>query len=162
MQHLLVPYDFNETARHALTTAVDLCRRLGGRITLLYVAHTEMVAETLMGLDAIQYLPRTLDAAPTPDAYAPSFEIDKIVAAAREKLQGCIEPDWSELSFELAVEEGRPADAIVEYAGQHDVDLIVMGTHGRGTVAHFFLGSVAENVVRSAPCPVMTVRSDGR
>jgi nucleotide-binding universal stress UspA family protein len=55
-----------------------------------------------------------------------------------------------------------PAFAIVEYAKGHDVDLIVMGTHGRGAVAHLLMGSVAERVVRIAACPVLTVRHPER
>jgi len=51
-----------------------------------------------------------------------------------------------------------PAEEIVQYARDHDIDLIVMGTHGRKNVAHLFIGSVAERVVRDAPCPVLTVR----
>ena len=52
----------------------------------------------------------------------------------------------------------NPAVAIVTYAKDAAVDLIVIGTHGRGGVAHFYMGSVAERVVRTAPCPVLTVR----
>jgi nucleotide-binding universal stress UspA family protein len=51
-----------------------------------------------------------------------------------------------------------PALTIVEYAQNHEIDLIVMGTHGRGALAHLFMGSVAERVVRLARCPVLTVR----
>jgi nucleotide-binding universal stress UspA family protein len=53
---------------------------------------------------------------------------------------------------------GSVAATIVEYAKQTHVDVIVVGTHGRGPVAHFFMGSVAEHVVRHAPCPVLVVR----
>jgi nucleotide-binding universal stress UspA family protein len=52
----------------------------------------------------------------------------------------------------------NPAATIVDYARAHMIDLIVLGTHGRGAVAHMFMGNVAERVVRSAPCPVLTVR----
>jgi len=55
----------------------------------------------------------------------------------------------------------RPADVILRYAEEQGVDLVVMGTHGRGGVERMILGSVAERVVRQAPCPVMTVRSSG-
>lgn len=51
-----------------------------------------------------------------------------------------------------------PALAIVDYAKEHGIDVIVMGTHGRGAFAHLVLGSVAERVVRFAPCPVLTVK----
>ncbi len=53
---------------------------------------------------------------------------------------------------------GAPFLAIITYAKEAPIDLIVMGTHGRGAVAHLLIGSVAENVVRKAPCPVLTVR----
>jgi nucleotide-binding universal stress UspA family protein len=52
---------------------------------------------------------------------------------------------------------GSPPVAIADHARREDIDLIVMGTHGRGPVAHLLIGSVAENVVRTAPCPVLTV-----
>ena len=52
--------------------------------------------------------------------------------------------------------------AIVEYARVEDIDLIVIGTHGRGALAHLVMGSVAERVVRFAPCPVLTVRHPER
>ena len=60
------------------------------------------------------------------------------------------------------VTANTPALAIVEFAKCHDVNLIVMGTHGRGAMAHLLLGSVAERVVRTAPCPVLTVRHPER
>ena len=50
------------------------------------------------------------------------------------------------------------AAAVVQYAREFDIDLIIVGTHGRGAVAHLLMGSVAERVVRTAPCPVLTVR----
>jgi nucleotide-binding universal stress UspA family protein len=58
----------------------------------------------------------------------------------------------------IVVTSSSPAFAIVDYAGEHGIDLIVMGTHGRGALAHLLMGSVAEKVVRLAPCPVLTVR----
>jgi len=56
------------------------------------------------------------------------------------------------------ITSNSPSVAIVDYAKQARVDLIVTGTHGRGAVAHLLMGSVAERVVRTAPCPVLTVR----
>jgi nucleotide-binding universal stress UspA family protein len=55
-----------------------------------------------------------------------------------------------------------PASAIVDYANGHGIDLIVLGTHGRGAVAHMLLGSVAERVARTATCPVLVVRHPER
>jgi nucleotide-binding universal stress UspA family protein len=58
----------------------------------------------------------------------------------------------------VVLTSASPAFAIIDYAGGHDIDLIVMGTHGRGGLAHMLMGSAAEKVVRLAPCPVLTVR----
>jgi nucleotide-binding universal stress UspA family protein len=58
----------------------------------------------------------------------------------------------------VVITASSPAFTIVDYAREHDIDLIVMGTHGRGAISHFLLGSVAERVVRLAPCPVLTIK----
>jgi nucleotide-binding universal stress UspA family protein len=63
---------------------------------------------------------------------------------------------------DFTVTAGSPAAAIVEYATGHDIDLLVLGTHGRGALSHLLMGSVAERVVRMAPCPVLTVRDPER
>ena len=55
-----------------------------------------------------------------------------------------------------------PAAAIVEYAKEHNIDLVILGTHGRGAMAKLFMGSVAERVTRYAPCPVLVVRAKKR
>src|SRR5262249_49264922 len=79
--------------------------------------------------------------------------------AIRERLLKIVTPqEQVEFNPQFVVRPGNPATEIVHYAEEHDVDLIVMGTHGRGFVAHVVMGSVAEKVVRTAPCPVLTVR----
>jgi nucleotide-binding universal stress UspA family protein len=71
--------------------------------------------------------------------------------------------DHRELHARAALETSdATADAIIDYAREHEVDLIVMGTHGRTGIEHALAGSVAERVVRGAPCPVLTVRSPER
>ncbi|HUK35586.1 MAG TPA: universal stress protein, partial [Vicinamibacterales bacterium] len=62
----------------------------------------------------------------------------------------------------LVMTSSAPAFAIIDYAREHGVDLIIMGTHGRGALGHILMGSVAERVVRLAPCPVLTVRTPER
>jgi len=68
---------------------------------------------------------------------------------------------FGDLDLTTAVEIGAPHSVILRYAGDHDVDLVVMGTHGRTGVERYLLGSVAEKVVRLADQPVVTVRPDG-
>jgi len=60
-----------------------------------------------------------------------------------------------------ATVEGSPTPGIIEYAQEHDIDFIVLGTHGRNALKQVLIGSVAERIVRQAPCPVLTVRPDG-
>lgn len=77
---------------------------------------------------------------------------------ARERLAALVRDRGWQLPVELAIRAGDPVRQITKYAQEQAVDLIVLGTHGRGPVAHMIIGSVAERVVRTAPCPVLTVR----
>jgi nucleotide-binding universal stress UspA family protein len=89
---------------------------------------------------------------------------EQIAADARRRLDEIlIDSDMSGPATVPAVMVATsPALAIVDYAKDRDIDVIVMGTHGRGAFAHLILGSVAERVVRFAPCPVLTVRHPER
>jgi nucleotide-binding universal stress UspA family protein len=78
---------------------------------------------------------------------------------ARERLEQLLTPEQrAEYSVVLALRSGSPFVEVVRYARDEGMDLIVLGTHGRGAIAHMLLGSVAERVVRKAHCPVVTVR----
>jgi nucleotide-binding universal stress UspA family protein len=78
---------------------------------------------------------------------------------ARERLDAVLPPDQRErYRAKAELRTGSPFVEIVRYARDEKIDLIIMGTHGRGPIAHMLLGSVAERVVRKAPCPVLTVR----
>ena len=72
------------------------------------------------------------------------------------------ETKGADVTAELHVIEGHAAKDIINFASTHDSDLIVMPTHGLTGIEHFLLGSVAEKVVRQAPCPVFTVKSFGK
>jgi nucleotide-binding universal stress UspA family protein len=76
---------------------------------------------------------------------------------ARERLAALV-PDHETSRSRMATVVGSPFYEIVRYAEEQQIDLIVIGTHGRGPIGHMLLGSVAEKVVRKSPCPVLTVR----
>jgi nucleotide-binding universal stress UspA family protein len=139
MQRILVPNDFSETSEAAVRYAIALARNFGARIHLLHVgdqARLDLETEFPLGLE------------------------DAVEDAVRERLLKILTPaEQAELKPQFVVLAGGPAAEIVRYAKDHDVDLIVMGTHGRGPVGHMVMGSVAEKVVRTAPCPVLTVRN---
>jgi nucleotide-binding universal stress UspA family protein len=84
---------------------------------------------------------------------------DEIEKESRQRLGSLLaETERTTFRAETALLAGNPFLEIIRYARAHNVDLIVMGTHGRGPIAHMLLGSVAEKVVRKSPCPVLTVR----
>jgi len=140
---ILVPTDFGETAETALFYAVELARQFHGELHLVHVCED----------------PMQLGGWP-PLASEPSPEIAEEAAALREQLRGLLPSvDPTQLKTEVHVILGQPPGvAISHYAAEHEFELIVMGTHGRGPLTHALIGSVAEKVVRSAPCPVLTIR----
>jgi universal stress protein A len=144
MKNVLVATDFGDASDTALTYGRALARTFGARLHLLHV--TENVFMKAMG----------------GDAYITVFpEIQKdIDDAARTELRARVDADTPTTVALLT--SNAPATSIVEYAKAEGIDLIVVGTHGRGAVAHLLMGSVAERVVRTAPCPVLTVRQSER
>ena len=141
VQHVLVPIDFSATADRALTYAIALAQQLQARLTLLHV---------------LDMTPVTMDEM-TPGVaatYLDDLETDAqhLLQASRERVQR------AGLQAESLLVQGTPTQTIVDTAGEQGVDLIIMGTHGRTGLAHVFLGSVAEHVVRQGPCPVLVVR----
>lgn len=158
MKNILVPTDFSESATAALEQAAQLARLTGGRVTLLYVLFVEKIRENLLGLDALEHLARAVDMPTDAETYSASGGAGRLRDAAEQKLSEAVAAVAAPPTIETAIAEGRPSVEIVAYAAEHAIDLIVMGTHGRGTLGRAFLGSVADNVIRQAACPVMVVR----
>jgi nucleotide-binding universal stress UspA family protein len=140
---ILVPTDFSAPSRKALAHGQALARVFGG---YLYVLHSieEVIAQGWSGYAFPAVLP-PLRAEAT--------------AEARRRLEEAVpECERQDPPTEFVIRHGEPVEQIVRFAEERGVDVIVMGTHGRGGVAHLLLGSVAERVVREAPCAVLTVR----
>jgi universal stress protein A len=141
---ILVPTDFSETSDAALRYARMLAETFGASLHLVH-AFEDPYAAGAIAPEVYGTIPQELrDSALQ---LANSHLEERLPAADRERFRGT-----------TAVVMGAPASAIVKYATETGIDLIVMGTHGRGGVAHLLLGSVAERVVRSARCPVLSVR----
>jgi nucleotide-binding universal stress UspA family protein len=142
INNILVATDFGEAADSALDYGRELAARFGATLHVLHVAEEVAIA---FGAEAYS-------------AILPEMQ-EEVEAAARRRLHELtIDSDASGPRTTTAIRTGPAVYAIVDYAREHGIDLIVMGTHGRGAVAHLVLGSVAERVVRLAPCPVLTVR----
>jgi nucleotide-binding universal stress UspA family protein len=145
LTRILVPTDFSAPADAALTYAKSLATTLGASLHLVHV-FTDPYAV----------------AAYAPEVYAPvpSEVRERAIEDALDRLAARLD-DTREPQFKgsRTLLTGITANQIVALAEKHDIDLIVMGTHGRRGVAHLLMGSVAEHVVRIATCPVLTVRA---
>jgi nucleotide-binding universal stress UspA family protein len=136
-QDIVVPTDYGEAAQRAADLACELARQFRARLTLLHVWSV-----------------------PTP-AYAErvSLPIEEMQAGAQRALEieaARLRPKFP--AIESLLIRGQPWSAIVEAVTEHGFDLVVMGTHGRRGVERFFVGSVADRVVRTSHVPVLTVR----
>ena len=135
---------FSEDANQALAYAIALASKLGARVTLLHV----MQSPPWGGVDMDVTLP-----------HAYSQFIQHLEAEVTHRMQACLERVTARgLEGEMAVVHGEPFQEILDTAKKQQVDLSIMGTHGRTGLQHVLLGSVAEKVVRLAPCPVLVVR----
>jgi nucleotide-binding universal stress UspA family protein len=133
---LLHPTDFSERSTYAFHLACALARDYGARLVLLHVTTTPTIGYG-EGL-----LP------PDPELF---------VQEAREQLHRLAVPDGN-VRAEHRLEEGEPVTEILRVAQEIHADLIVLGTHGRAGLGRLLMGSVAEQVVRKATCPVLTVK----
>jgi nucleotide-binding universal stress UspA family protein len=147
LKKVLVATDFSESADAALAYGRALARTFGATLHVLHVADDMYVR---FGGDAYA-------------AVLPELQQD-VERQAKDRLaQLLVDDDSIPLPTEaVVITADATAPAIVNYAAKADIDLIVVGTHGRGAVAHLLMGSVAERVVRTAHCPVLTVRHPER
>jgi len=143
LKNILVATDFGEAADAALAYGRELARTFDSALHVLNVADDVYVR---LGGDA--YV-----------AVLPDLQKD-LEAEAKKQLDALlVDNDPKPLPIKKVVlTSSATAAAIVQYARDRNIDLIIVGTHGRGAVAHLLMGSVAERVVRTAPCPVLTVR----
>ena len=143
LKKILVATDFGEASDAALNYGRDLARTYGATLHVLHVAENVFARYADDGSMTL----------------LPEIQSD-IEHAAWKRMEGLVtDEDRTMLHAKPVVLTALgTAEAIVEYAKTHTIDIIVMGTHGRRALAHLLMGSVAERVVRMAPCPVLTVR----
>jgi nucleotide-binding universal stress UspA family protein len=146
LERILVPVDFSEYARLALGYAVQLTSLYEAEIHLLHV------------VDEVVY----------PDFYPPVLPSggsidDELREQSLDRLRALLQDvSGQDAQAEVHVCSGRAAPAIAEFAAEREADLIVIASHGLTGLSHMLLGSVSEQVVRRAPCPVFTVKSFGK
>ena len=143
IRKILAPTDFSPHAETAVRYACGLAERLGSELHLLHVLSEVVPA----GPDPM------LTPVMPPEYYKETEE------QSRATLGRLLDPSWGEPPIvRTAVVWSSSVEGIVDYARDHEVDLVVIATHGRTGLSHVLLGSVAERIVREAPCPVLTIR----
>jgi nucleotide-binding universal stress UspA family protein len=145
LKNILVATDFSESAAVALTYGRDFARTFNAKLHLVH-----MVEDVMM-----RYSPEVSFAVP---------ELQKnLEEGAWRSLRALITEDDKALNVATAVQTCvNIPQAIVDHAKANAIDMIITGTHGRGPIKHLLMGSVAERVVRMAPCPVLTVHAQER
>lgn len=142
IKKIMFATDFSEGSSHALPYAVDMAKRYNARLYLVHVVY---------------------DVAKTAGWYVPHVSMDEmykdIESGARAELDKCfIEEMRGYKDIEKVVLKGIPYEELTRFAGEQAIDLVVLGTHGRKGLDRMLFGSTAEQVVRFAPCPVLSVR----
>ncbi len=142
IKKILCPVDFSECSGHAMRYAIAFAESYSSRLSLLHVVE-------------MPFLP-SYSTAGIPEIH---FPVDELKRQSRERMDKLVEGYRSE-RYEISgdVVVGAPFLEVVRKAKEGDFDLIVIGTHGRSGLKHMLIGSVAEKIVRKAPCPVLSVK----
>ena len=141
-RHILAPTDFSEYSKKAVASALELARKFGAKLTILHVV--ELPPYPVEG-----YVPPAVNA---------TFLDDLERQATQDLAQLVPEAESSNVEVVRLVAVGSPYRKIIDTAEAEQVDLIVMATAGRTGFSHLVMGSIAERVVRTATCPVLTIR----
>jgi nucleotide-binding universal stress UspA family protein len=141
LQKILVPTDFSDLSQQALEFALSLADRFRAKLYLMHVWELPMTGSLL-----------------PPEPYPESVLTEEQTAGEKHLTKVANELKASGFDVEPVFVFGKPYMEIVKTATDLDIDLIVLASHGRSGVSHLLLGSVAEKVVRLAPCPVFTVK----
>jgi nucleotide-binding universal stress UspA family protein len=144
LKRILFPFDFSELSLHGFRYARSFAETYGAELHVLHVVDEAYQFWMAMG-------PNSVPIGPPPE---------ELISASSRELEKFVAEQLSDADFPVRteVQMGWPFMEIIRYAREKKIDLIVLGTHGRSGLKHVLLGSVAEKVVRKAPCPVLTIR----
>lgn len=146
LRTILVPTDFSEDAARALEIAKELAKKFDAKIEIVHGYHVDMPIASPLGGGFV----------------LPEGFLEGVRAHAERQVATVVsEASDQGLTIEGQAIEGSPSEVIATMAKQCGADLIVMGTRGLTGLKHVALGSVAERTIRTAPCPVLTVKADG-
>jgi nucleotide-binding universal stress UspA family protein len=145
LKKVLLPTDFSDSARHALRYGMSFAKEYGAELVLLHVVENLTVgyASDLFPVPMAEVFQEISGYAKT--------ELAKLGEEARSR----------GLTVREEVVQGKPSAEIIRFASENEIDMIVLGTHGKGMLDQALFGSTTERVVRRSPCPVLTVRPAG-
>jgi universal stress protein A len=145
IKKILAPTDLSDLSQAGVRYAMELAKAVGAEVTVYHV----VCRDEFMRYELLHVRPLLMD---------------NLLQKYRRRLSGFIEERFADLLPSIAlrqeVELGVPEDSIVARAKEENVDLIVISTHGRTGLSHMLMGSVTENVIRHASCPVLSIRSE--
>ena len=142
IKRIVCAVDFSDYSDHAQRYAVGLAEVFGAELRLVHVVE-------------LPFLP-TYSLAGVPALVLP---VEQVEEGARERMQEAVDACRAiHADTEGEVRTGSPFVEVIDYAREVEADLIVVGTHGRTGLSHMLIGSVAEKIVRKAPCPVLSVK----
>ena len=139
---ILVPVDFSAYTDEIVQHAMAIAQKFGSSLHLIHVVPSMdyfTPYESFMAVENVAAVQKAIEA-----------EVEGQLDGAARKITG--------IAVTKAIRTGAASIEIIDYARSAQIDLIVMGTHGRGALEHILIGSVAEKVVRKSPCPVLTIR----
>ena len=145
MNTILVTSDLSDESRIANPLAKKIAAAMGAKVHFLAVIEDPTQAAMLYAMD--------FPVLPDPDVQ------EQLAGRVKEDLVKIAAKDFADVDYDIVVREahGPVHDEIINYAQEQKVDLIVMASHGRTGLARMLIGSIAERVVREAPCPILTV-----
>lgn len=141
IKNILCPVDHSDCSKEALKYAVSFAIKDNSKLYLLHVIDIRAFNESI-------------------DTMTPKIPDDETLKQLKTKLLDCIPEEMrDDMKVEALVIQGIPFVEIISAAKKNEIDMIVLGSHGRTGITHMMMGSVSEKVVRKAPCPVLTVRT---
>jgi universal stress protein A len=146
IKKILIPLDFSDHTDEIVSYGVQLARRFQAEVHLLHVIPNLdyfTPYESFLAAESLVSVQKDIET-----------EVTKDLQAVAQKIEG--------VPVKQAIHSGVAFLEIIDYVRTEGIDLIVMGTHGRGGIEHILIGSVAEKVVRKSPCPVLTIRPAGK
>ncbi len=147
LKKILCPLDFSDFSVRALKTSVELADKFKAKIILCHIVNE--IPNMNTAYDAIDYQPQLQN--------IQEF-VQEMQVVSTNQLDELAKKYGKSVPYEKKVATGMPADEIVQMAKEEKIDLIVLTTHGRTGLSRIFMGSVAEGVIRHAPCPVLSIR----